>query len=226
MPYQTIYEDEDVLVVNKSAGLLVHKSKATAVDEPTLVDVLEADIKRRLHPVYRLDRATSGLLLLAKTPASAARYGRSFEARTVSKEYLAVVRGFVAEQSIDYPLRHLEREGLVQDARTELRRIGTLILPYPSGRYSESRYSLIELKPDTGRRHQLRRHMKHIHHPIIGDTVYGHGVHNRIFRDELVCHRLLLHHSRLRVILEDKRELDLSAPLDAVFGRVAALFPA
>lgn len=222
-----LYEDSRLLVINKPTGLLVHKSKASSVLETTVVDILATERSQRLHPVHRLDRATSGVLLLAKDPGAAAFYGKLFEERKVEKAYVAVVRGFLDSQEIDYPLKHLEREGLVQEARTRLKLIRTTSLPYPSGPHSESRYSLVELYPETGRRHQLRRHMKHLHHPIVGDTVYGHGVHNRIFRTELDCHRLLLHHLRLTLKIEDSpngASFDFVAPYDTAWTRVLGQF--
>ena len=214
-----LYEDEAIVVLQKPAGILVHKSKSTSVLEPTVIDLMFALRRQRLHPVHRLDRATSGVLLLAKNPISAAIYGKLFEERLVEKIYTAVVRGYVDDQVVDYPLKHLEREGLVQEARTVLKTLKKVSLPYPSGVYHESRYSLVELRPETGRRHQLRRHMKHLHHPIIGDSIYGHGLHNRIFRERLGCHRLLLHHSQL-ILKVDGRRLEFTAAYDEAWELV------
>lgn len=225
MTYTLLYEDDEIFVLNKAAGVLVHKSKATSVREPTLVDILEADWGRRFHPVHRLDRATSGVLLFAKDPQSAAKYGKLFEERLLEKKYHAVVRGFAEDQTVDYPLRHLERSDLIQDAQTQVRQLKRIVLPFPNGQYSESRYSLLELKPQSGRRHQLRRHMKHLHHPIIGDTVYGHGLHNRIFREKFDCHRLLLHHAQLKIEHSSLGKwLDIRAPYDSAMQRIVDLF--
>lgn len=219
-----LYSDPQILIINKPASLLVHKSHATAVDEPTVIDLLFTQYKLRLKAVHRLDRATSGVLLLARTSESAAFYGKQFQDRSVTKEYRAITRGFIDDQTIDYPLKHLEKPELIQDAKTAIKRLATAILPFSCGRYPESRYSLVALNPLSGRRHQLRRHLKHVFHPIIGDTVYGHGIHNRLFRERLDCHRLLLHNRSLSFQHTNGERFTIEAPFDETFQRVLEFF--
>ena len=131
----------------------------------------------------------------------------AFAEHTIQKHYLAVVRGYAPEQGhIDHALKEIEDK--YDDARkqknkdpqaaiTDYKRLHTIELPVCIDKYPQSRYSLIELCPQTGRRHQIRRHLKHIAHPIIGDVNYGKGTHNRYYADELNCKRLLLHASSL-----------------------------
>ncbi len=157
---------------------------------------------RRVYPVHRLDKPTSGVLLFGLTPEAARTAGELFAAGTVEKTYLMVVRGIPEAQGVidhplleepdplDYPCSQPEKGA--QPAVTEYRRLGTVELPFAVGRYPTSRYALVEARPRTGRRHQLRRHFKHLLHPIIGDTRYGEGRHNRFFREEIGCRRLLL----------------------------------
>ena len=117
---------------------------------------------------------------------------RLFAQRMVEKRYLVVVRGFTAlRQGIDYPLQ--EEPGKArQPAATCFQRLQRVELPVAVGRYPTARYSLLQVTPTTGRRHQIRKHMKHIFHPVVGDTTHGDGAHNRFFRRHFGCHRLLL----------------------------------
>jgi tRNA pseudouridine65 synthase len=149
---------------------------------------------QRLWPVHRLDRATSGVLLFARSTEAASRLMQQWPAAETKKKYLAVVRGWLPESgSIDYPLPRLEHHEQRQEAVTLFRSLYFAELPISDGRHPTARYTLVELSLRTGRRHQLRRHMAHLRHPIIGDVDYGDGRHNRIFREQLHCHRLLLH---------------------------------
>ncbi|RYZ88130.1 MAG: pseudouridylate synthase, partial [Proteobacteria bacterium] len=138
-----LYSDADILIINKPANLLVHKSHATAVNEPTVIDLLSMQLNIRLKAVHRLDRATSGVLLLARSSEAAAFYGKQFQDRSVAKEYIALTRGFIDDQIIDYPLKHLDKPELIQDAITSIKQLAKATLPFPCGRYPESRYSLV-----------------------------------------------------------------------------------
>ncbi|WP_456452265.1 pseudouridine synthase, partial [Hydrogenimonas sp.] len=165
----------------------------------------------------------------------ARRLGEAFAAGEVKKRYLAVVRGHVmAEGRIDYPLKEVldkmtdakaRTDKAPQSAVTRYRPLGRLTLPVPVGCYPEARYTLLELCPETGRKHQLRRHMKHIFHPIVGDTKYGRTEHNRLFRERFGCHRLLLHAAAMEFAhpLSGER-LRIEAPLGGVMAEIAALF--
>jgi tRNA pseudouridine65 synthase len=202
---QILYHDDQLVAVHKPAGLLVHRSDLDRHETRFALQLVRDQLGMRVYPVHRLDRPTSGLLLFALSPETARVLAGAFEARLVEKRYLAVVRGIIGEEGVvDHPLADepdrsspgLPSEEL-RTAVTAYRRMATTELPFASGRHSTSRYSLVELRPLTGRRRQLRRHMKHLCHPMIGDTTYGEGRHNRLFRDELKCGRLLLHAAEL-----------------------------
>lgn len=200
-----LYQDDHLIAIDKPAGLLVHRSEVDRHETRFAVQLLRDQIGRRVHPVHRLDRGTSGVLLFAFEPAVTRALSARFEAGEVDKTYLAVVRGWPAAAGrIDHALPRLHegrdgatRPGEPQPAGTAFRRLATVELPVAVDRYPAARYALMALEPLTGRRHQLRRHMKHIAHPIIGDATHGKGVHNRFFRQHLGCTRMLLAAVRL-----------------------------
>ncbi len=195
-----VWQDDALVAINKPAGLLVHRSPIDRHETRFAVQQLRDQLGCWVYPVHRLDKPTSGLLLFALEPALASVLAQQFESRTVHKSYWAVVRGHApAFKDIDHPLRdEVDSKGRVcndgehREAQTYLRCMASWVLPMPVDRYPEARYSLVELQPRTGRFRQLRRHLKHIAHPIIGDTRYGKGTHNRFFRQQLGCNRLLL----------------------------------
>ena len=199
---EILYRDEWLVAVNKPSGLLVHRSWIDKDETRFALQMVRDQIGQYVHPVHRLDKPTSGVLLFALDAATARRLGEAFEAGAVRKEYLAVVRGYIDEAGVvDYPLKELldkmtdakARRGKgAQEAVTAFERLATVELPIPVGRYESARYSLVKLRPETGRKHQLRRHMKHLLHPIVGDTKYGRTEHNNLFREQFGCRRLLL----------------------------------
>jgi len=201
-PLEILFADDHLVAVHKPSGLLVHRSPIDRRETRFAMQLLRDQLGRRVYPVHRLDKPTSGVLLFALSADSARPLARAFAEGRVEKTYLAVVRGVPAETgTIDHPLRE-EPDGLAasgadprkgaQAAVTAFRRLASTELPCAVGRYPSSRYALVEAQPRTGRRHQLRRHFKHLFHPIIGDTKYGEGRHNRFFREAFACHRLLL----------------------------------
>lgn len=197
-----IYKDDHIVVIDKPHGLLVHRSPIDRHETRFAVQMLRDQIGRRVWPAHRLDRGTSGLLLFGLSPEIASSIGRQFEAGTVGKRYLAIVRGHpdesgridhaLSRQRDDYEFHGDRSSNEAQPSLTLFRRLATIELPVAVDRYPSSRYALVELEPLTGRRHQLRRHLKHIAHPIIGDATYGKGRHNRFFAEQLGCRRLLL----------------------------------
>ena len=202
-PDWVLYQDDHIIVVNKPAGLLVHPSWIAPAKTPNLASMLKRYFNGgAVHPVHRLDRATSGVMVVARDPDSARYLQEQFANRETQKRYLCVVRGWAQEQGvIDYALKPIHDkiadsranpDKEPKDAVSHFRCLAQVELPIPVGRYPAARYSLLEVEPKTGRKHQIRRHMKHILHPLVGDTKYGEGRHNRLFRDHLDCHRLLL----------------------------------
>ena len=223
-----IYRDEQLIAIDKPAGLLVHRTVLDRHETRFAVQLLRDQIGLHVHPVHRLDRGTSGVLLFALDRAIASTLSEQFEAQRVDKTYLAVVRGHPPEagridhaltrQYDDYEFRNPASVAVAQDAITDYRRLATVELAQRVDRYPTSRYALLELKPQTGRRHQLRRHLKHLAHPIIGDATYGKGRHNRLFQDLFGCHRLLLACLEMRLTHPvSGLPLTLRAPLAADF---------
>jgi len=185
-----VYMDDAVVAVNKPCGMLVHRSNLDR-RSPTVMRELRRLTGKMVWPVHRLDRPTSGLLLMAFSPELAAILNEGFRYHRVQKEYLAVVRGYAEDQgTVDHPVKN--SRGNPKPAVSRYRRLATVELPIPVGRYKTARYSLVKVALETGRYHQIRQHFHHLSHPIVGDTVYGDGRHNRLFRENLACRRLLL----------------------------------
>ncbi len=207
---EILYRDEHLVAVHKPAGLLVHRSDLDRHETRFAVQLLRDQIGRHVHPVHRLDKGTSGVLLFALDAGSSSTVGGQFERDEISKRYLAIVRGWPPESGlIDHALsRRFDDYGrkLAPEDRppplaaiTTFRRLGIVEIAEQVERYPQSRYALLELAPKTGRQHQLRRHLKHIAHPIIGDATWGKGVHNRFFQQRYGCNRLLLACTRLEL---------------------------
>ncbi|GAA3911768.1 pseudouridine synthase [Litoribacillus peritrichatus] len=204
-----VYQDEHLVVIDKPSGLLVHRSKMAHGVKEFALQLLRDQLGQKVYPAHRLDRPTSGLLIFALSEQVLAEMTRQFTEFQITKTYQCVVRGFTGEGVIDHPLkdpvddRRLLRKGVTHEAKDSLSEYQTLEhyeMPWEIGKFSTSRYSLVSVQPKTGRRHQIRKHMDHIAHPIIGDTRYGQGVHNRLFRDKLECNRLLLAATELNML--------------------------
>ncbi|QKJ67821.1 tRNA pseudouridine(65) synthase TruC [Deefgea piscis] len=197
-----LYQDDHLVAIHKPSDLLVHRSSLDAYETRFAVQLLRDQIGQHVFPAHRLDKATSGVLLFGLNSDSARALSMQFAERQVAKNYLAVVRGWPDEQGeIDHPLEIRKDDaevfgGIVEKAaqasQTHYRRIASVELPWMVDKYPSSRYALVTLDPITGRRHQIRRHLKHLSHPIIGDTTYGKGRHNRAFAQAFGVNRLLL----------------------------------
>ncbi|MDT8438425.1 MAG: pseudouridine synthase [Wenzhouxiangellaceae bacterium] len=218
-PIELLYRDDHLCAVAKPAGILVHRSKL-GTDTEFLADRLRDQLGQRVWTVHRLDRATSGVLLVALDSATAAAIGHQFEAGTIAKRYLAIARGWLDEAGeINKPLK--VDGGKVRSAVTRWRCLARAELDVAVEPHPTARYSLAELQPLTGRTHQLRRHLNHIAHPIVGDVNHGDRHHNRLFRARFGCHRLLLHAASITLAHpETGKRLDISAPLPHDFDSV------
>lgn len=198
LPLTILYQDDDLVAVHKPAGLLVHRSQLARGEREFLLQRLRNQLHQRVYPVHRLDRPTSGVMVFAFSSDVAARLSACFSERQVEKRYLAVVRGVAPEQErLEYPLR--EEDGTrpkaqmpAMPAMTDIRRLDSVALPVQVDRYPVARYSLVEARPLTGRRHQIRRHLSRRGYPIIGDAKHGKSVHNRFFAERFEAPRLLL----------------------------------
>lgn len=201
-PLSILYHDDALVAVDKPSGLLVHRSWIAREATEFALQRVRDQIGQRVYPVHRLDRPTSGILLFAKDPDTARLMTEQFAERQVLKVYHAVVRGYLGDGVLDYPLKEeldkiadaqADPDKAAQSALTEYRCLKQVELPFAvSKKHATSRYSLMELTPKTGRKHQLRRHMSHLRHPIIGDSNHGDGRQNRFFREHFGLNRLLL----------------------------------
>jgi tRNA pseudouridine65 synthase len=209
---ELLYVDDEVVVANKPSGLLVHRGWDDD-DDVAMFRVRDA-IGAQVNAVHRLDRGTSGALLFARTAEATATLSRDFEAGRVEKRYLVLVRGTPPDAGvIDHAIPKKE-SGARVPAVTRFRRIA---------RSSVDRCSLVEAMPETGRLHQIRRHMKHLSHPVVGDVNYGSGEINRHYRATYALHRLALHAHFLAFEHPRTRErITVAAPMPDDLGSVLA----
>jgi len=227
---EILFRDEYLVAVNKPPGVFVHRSPMSTRDEPNVLRMLRDQIGQLVTPVHRLDRATSGALLFALSSEAARELSRQFAEHLVKKHYVAIVRGHTPDEiTIDQPLKP-HRDGLnegevadaLQEALTRIRTLAQCEIPHSAGRYPTSRYSLIEATPETGRRHQIRRHLKHASHPILGDVAHGDHRHNHRLRELCGLNRMLLVARSLRFEHPATREIvKVEAYVGAEFNSVA-----
>ncbi|MDD2790463.1 MAG: tRNA pseudouridine(65) synthase TruC [Sulfurimonas sp.] len=228
---EILYQDKYLVAINKPSGLLVHKSMIDKDEIYFAMAMLRDQIGQWVYPVHRLDKPTSGVLLFALDSESARLMGKQFETHTIEKSYIAVVRGYTLdEDEIEYALsvkldkmtdKNAAQEKEPEVALTRYKTLAKVELDLALGRYEKTRYSLVQLWPKTGRKHQLRRHMKHISHHILGDTNYGRGEHNKLIRENFDCHRLLLHANSLTIEHPYRHEtMTFRAAFDATFERI------
>jgi len=230
-----LYQDEHLVAITKPAGLLAHRSDIDRFSAENAMNLLRDQLKRWVYPLHRLDKPTSGVMLFALDPATARSMTQLFTDNKVRKQYLAVVRGHTDEAgSIDHPLhavqdkranRKAKHDLPAQEATTEYQRLAMIELPLPAGRYQTARFSLVRVSPLTGRYRQIRRHMKHIFHPVIGDTTYGDGKQNAFFLEHFNSRRLLLHahelgfvhpHTNTQVLIRSPLDPDFAGLLNAL----------
>ena len=234
-----LHLDDDVVAVHKPSGMLVHRSGLDPAETRFVVQQLRKQLGRRVYPVHRLDKGASGVLVLGLHAGAAAALAAGIRERSVKRTYVAIVRGWPEEEGfIDHPLKRIvdpaeepraARDGGApgvderQRALTRFRRLATAELPHRVDRYPTSRYSLLRLEPETGRRHQIRRHLDHVSHPIVGDSTYGKGRHNRLFAGLFGVSRLLLACVEARLPHpRDGAPLVVAAPLAPELERVVA----
>ena len=213
-----VHLDEEIVAIDKPPGLLVHPTALDAHEESSALKLLREQLGQWLWPLHRLDKGTSGVLLFARSAEAARRWSAAFEAGRVSKRYLALVRGWPpAHGEIAQPLaRDPELPSAGQprlESLTRYTRLACHEWPFTvDARHATSRYALVAAEPVTGRRHQIRRHFKHIAHPLVGDATHGKGVHNRAVAGWLGVQRLWLHAESVELQHDDGRVLRIVAP--------------
>ena len=221
-----LYQDSRLVVVSKPSGLLVHRSPIDRHETRFALQILRDQLGQRVYPLHRIDKGTSGALAFALDPDTAREYAAVFAQRDVVKTYLALVRGWPPPQGrVERALAAVEDErsepqnAAPRAALTLYTRLATFELPVRVDRYPTSRYALVQLQPHTGRRHQLRRHLAGESHPIVGDSTYGKGRHNRLFREHFGVQRLLLACTQLEfAATAHTAALAIPAPLAAEFA--------
>ncbi len=216
---EILFQDEHLVAINKPHGLLVHRSKIASNTDEYALQILRDQLNQKVYPCHRLDRKTAGVLLFALSPEIQKLMNDQFMEKTVRKEYLAILRGFMSEVgSIDYPLTNLN--GVSKDAMTHFELIENAEIDLPFGKFDTSRYSLVRVKPETGRMHQIRKHFAHIFHPIIGDRPHGCNKQNKLFLDKWNMNTMLLHaHKLIFMHPISKMEIHLTASTSTEFNR-------
>jgi tRNA pseudouridine65 synthase len=199
MLLEVLYQDQFLIAINKPHGLFVHKTGLTDEKDVFAIQLLRDQIGQQVFPVHRLDRKTSGVLLFALNRKMISPFSLLFENKSIAKKYHAIVRGYTeAEGVIDYALTN--DKGKIQDAITHYKTIEKVEVPYALGKYTSQRYSLVEVKPETGRMHQIRKHFAHILHPIIGDRPHGCNKQNKFFKEQWDITTMMLHATELSFI--------------------------
>ncbi|TOI89925.1 tRNA pseudouridine(65) synthase TruC [Vibrio parahaemolyticus] len=232
---EIVYQDEYFVAVNKPAGMLVHRSWLDKHETQFVMQTLRDQIGQHVFPLHRLDRPTSGVLVFALSSEVASQVMPMFAEHKMEKTYHAIVRGWIEEEGVlDYALKveldkiadkFASQEKEAQEAVTAYKPLTKVEVPYSTGKFPTTRYCLMEMKPKTGRKHQLRRHMAHLRHPIVGDTSHGDGKHNKLFRNEFDSHRLLLHASELRFVHPfTNEELVMKASIDDTWQQLFTRF--
>ncbi len=195
-----IYEDDYIICINKPNNIVVHHAHHSrfVADEDSLLQLLYKQFEKKFYPIHRLDRRTSGIILLAKKTKYVSKFQTLFTENNIQKTYFGVVRGHAPTiKIIDSPVKG--KDGKVyKDAETHLHTKNNIVLDIPVKPYDSSRYSLVELHPKTGRLHQLRIHTLKISHPLIGDTKYGDKNHNVMFAENFNWSNLFLHAHSLK----------------------------
>ncbi|HEV7350071.1 pseudouridine synthase [Telluribacter sp.] len=219
-PLSILYQTEDLVAINKPHGLLVHRSPLASDASEFAVQLLRDQLGQKVYPVHRLDRKTGGVLLFALNEEMNPTMQVLFAEGKIHKQYLAIVRGHTPDTlEIDYPLRR--EDGVVQEAFTGLKTLQRTEIEVPLGQHPTSRYSLVELTPTTGRMHQLRKHMAHVFHPIIGDRPHGCNKQNRLFKERFSMTTMLLHAQHLHFQHPASGEpIYIQAPLLPEFERM------
>lgn len=221
-----LYDDANFIAINKPAGMLVHRTQISE-DTVFVLQTLRDQIGASVYVIHRLDRATSGVLILGKSSADAESLAEQFREKTIEKRYWAIVRGWTDDRgTIDYAVRDQDKPGAeLLPAVTHYRTLGRSEVPHAIGyKYPTARFSLVEASPETGRRHQIRKHFAHILHPVIGDKRHGDNKHNAYFEKTLYLPRMFLHAGELAFTHPvTGQPLRIQAPIDDLFEKTLGL---
>lgn len=220
MKLEILFEDEFLIAIHKPNGLLVHRTKLATDATEFALQLLRDQIEQRVFPTHRLDRKTSGVLLFAKDEETNRAMQMQFMEQEVTKKYKAIVRGWTDDEgTIDYALT--TEKGKVQEAITHYKTLNRSEIDLPNGKFSTARFSLVELSPETGRMHQLRKHLAHIFHPIIGDRPHGCNKQNKLFLEQFSMMEMMLHAEKLKFTHPiTNREVSIQSPIQGEMNRM------
>lgn len=232
MKLPILYQDDTLVAINKPAGLLVHRSPIDKHETQFALQLLREQLQYRVFPVHRLDKPTSGVLLFALDSETARKCAEQWHEN--EKTYWAITRGKVTDRCLNHAITTRPDKGdtftkaKIQAAETDFRLLTSIELPVVFGRqaitdkhYRQTAFSWVQATPKTGRKHQIRKHLKHLNHPIVGDTRYGRGEINRYFRTNYNVYRLLLHCHCLRFRHPHSRQTHtIIAPTDGTWRNV------
>lgn len=219
-PLEILYQDEWIIAINKPAGLLVHRSSIATNTDVYALQLLRDQVGFHVFPIHRLDRKTSGILLFAKDKTFVHAFQEALSSGHSIKTYFAIVRGYFPQEiSVDYDLTN--DKGKTQKAITDFKLISNTEIPLPFGKFNTSRYALIEVQPKTGRMHQIRKHLNHLRHPIIGDRPHGCNKQNKLFLEKWSLTKMLLHAKELELQHPYlSKKLSIKAPLPEHFEQM------
>lgn len=223
-----IYQDADLVAINKPSGLLVHRSPIDKHETRFALQELRNQLGQHVYPLHRLDKPTSGVLVFALSSEAASFYSEQFREHQIHKAYIALVRGYGPEQmTIDHALKDevdeyagITKAGNAKPALTRVKCVQQFEIPLRVDRYPNTRLSLMQCEPVTGRKHQIRRHLKHIGHPIVGDSRHGKGLLNRACEGYFGAGRLWLACTQMVLMQNNGDKLTINAPLAADFSQV------
>jgi len=220
MKLEIIYQDDHLVAINKPPGLLVHRTKLADDVDVFALQTLRNQLDRHVYPIHRLDRKTSGVLLFALNEEIHKNMQLAFANKQIRKTYLAIVRGFTDDEgTIDYPLK--KDNGSIQEATTNYLTLDRIEIKLPAGKHTTSRYSLLQVQPFKGRNHQIRKHLAHIHHPIIADRPHGCNKQNKLFKEKFGLMTMMLHALELYFVHPlSGDEVKISASLHKEFKRM------
>jgi tRNA pseudouridine65 synthase len=219
---EIIYQDENLVAINKPHGLLVNRTKMATDAKVFALQELRDQLGQFVYPVHRLDRKTSGVLVFALSKEVQRNLSIHFQEGKINKIYKALVRGHLQGSGIiEYDLTN--DRGTVQNAITHYKALNHFEINVPLGKFMTSRYTLVELKPETGRFHQLRKHMSHIFHPIVGDRPHGCNKQNRMWKERFEMTSMMLHAERVWFDCEDGNTFNISAIESDEMTRVVGL---
>lgn len=223
--FDILFENSEIVAIQKPAGYHVHAPEARAEKVPEhkiILQILRQQIGLWMYPLHRLDVPTTGVLIFAKSSEAASQWNLLLRDSTTIKSYSAIVRGLTdSEGEIDIPLLSDSSQNYLP-ASTRYMKLREVEIDYPVGKkHSTSRYSWLKVEIDTGRFHQIRRHMNRISHPVIGDSDHGDSRHNQFFREKLGVAGLCLHCDEIYI---EKMDLRIQAPRPRKWKRLERIF--